>query len=363
MTDERQQAGRQRFIVVAGIAAAAILGGIIGAVLAPRSRASAEHTIAPVIRIERAAPPTFSVADLVEKACPAVVSIEMPESASAAARPAKAATAGAQPRLTGFFVASDGRILAPGAGLPDDGSVAVLLSDGRRLDAARAGFDPNSGLAVLKVDGSDFPTLSLADQSFARVGDLSIALAAPNGSGCLMAPAMVSSNFVVDGGGARSYVRLTPDLGADMAGAPLLDQEGRVVGIAGIGLSGGPGEDTNAALPAAIAAPIVSELLRSGAPAPDRAGMEVSDITPAVAARLGDPRQRGAFVSIIAKGSSADKAGLMAGDVVVSAAGNPIASASELARALDGAFGTTPLDVVRRGAGVRITLKLPPQAQ
>jgi serine protease Do len=357
VTDERQQARGPRLIVAAGIVAAAILGGIVGAALAPRSHGSAEHAIAPVIRIERTAPPTFSVADLVEKTCPAVVSIETTESASAAAKVAKAATAVARPGLTGFFVASDGRILAPGADLPDNGAVAVLLSDGRRFGATRAGFDPVSGLAVLKVDGSDFPTLSLADQSFARVGDLGIALATPNGSGCLAAPAMVSSDFVVEGGGSRSYVRFTPALGADMAGAPILDQEGRVVGIAGIG------SDTNAALPAAIAAPVVSALLRSGAPAPDRAGMEVSDITPAVAARLGDPRQRGAFVSLIAGGSPADQAGLMAGDVVIAAAGSPIASASELARALDGASGATSLDVVRRGTAITITLKLSPRTE
>ena len=168
---------------------------------------------------------------------------------------------------------------------------------------------------------------------------------------------LVSSDFVVEGGGSRSYVRFTPALGADMAGAPILDQEGRVVGIAGIG------SDTNAALPAAIAAPVVSALLRSGAPAPDRAGMEVSDITPAVAARLGDPRQRGAFVSLIAGGSPADQAGLMAGDVVIAAAGSPIASASELARALDGASGATSLDVVRRGTAITITLKLSPRTE
>lgn len=366
MTEASQQAGRQRLAVAAGIAMAAILGGIVGAVLAPRNQGSPEHPIAPVIRIERTTAPTFSVADIVEKACPAVVSIvPMPTTVdtSGPAKAGRAADQPAQPRLSGFFVASDGRIVTSGAGLPDTGPITVFLSDGRQLDGARAGFDPVSGLAIIKVEGGDFPSLSLADQSFARVGDFNVALSTPNGSGCIAAPSMVSSDFVADGGGTRSYVRLTPDIGAAMMGAPLLDQDGRVVGIAGLGLSSGTGDDPNAVLPAAIAAPIVSELLRSGTVAQDRAGIEVSDLAPAVAARLGDPRQRGAFISLVARGSPADEAGLMAGDVVIAAAGSPIASASELARALDRASGTTGLDVARRGRQMTMTLKLPPRSQ
>lgn len=338
-----------------------LIGGTIGAGLWPATKQGAErHVIEPVIRVVRSAATTDSLADMVERSCPAVVAIRTSvtdDPAKASGSKSGQATGGGPLLLAGFFVSPDGIVLTRDAGLPSEGTITVLLNDGRQIPATRAAADPVSGLTLLKVEGSGFAVLGFAGPDFPRVGEWGIALSSPNGTGCAAMPAMISSDFIADGGGLWSYVRVRPELADQPSGTPVLDSNGHVLGIGGMNIPGDKGFSTSLLLPAGIASGITSELLRSSTLQQNGFGLEIGDVTPGLAARLGDARQRGAVISLVQVGSPADRAGLLAGDVVLAANGGPVASASELVRILDAGQDRIALQILRGAVKLDVDLE------
>jgi len=367
-------------LLLTGAVALALVGGgtVIGATLWPRMVTVEQHVIAPAVRAVARNRDADTVPDLIDAACPAVVAIE-PQRAPVPAPTPKHARKG-KPKLTpqdepparlaGFIVSADGSVLTSTAFLPEEGALFVLLNDGRRLEAARVGTDAASGLALLKLSGSDFPSLPLAGEGFPRTGEWALALSTPFGSGCVAAPGLVSADFVAEQGRQRSYVRVAPALATALAGAPVIGADGQVMGMAGLGVhppgeaapNSPPSPDASMLLPASAMARVLSELLRNGQTAPNPLGLYADDLAPGLANRLGLARQRGAVVTMVTPGSPADRAGVRAGDVIVSVGGAPIAGASELARALDAGGGKVQIDVTRQSDRLTFTLISEPDA-
>jgi serine protease Do len=361
-----------RLLLTGLVALALVVAGVaIGATLWPRMVTVERHVIAPAVRAVTR--DSGSVADLVDADCPAVVAIEPADPIIPLATDMKNERKSAHgnravdlppPRLAGFLVSADGSVLTSTAFLPTTGDLTVLINDGRRLNATRVGADPVSGLALLKLEGSDFPFLQLATAGFPRTGDSALALSSPNGSGCFANAGGISADFVAEQGSQRGYLRMAPAIPAALAGTPVAGADGRVLGIAGLGLTLDGGDTANTAatedasllLPASTASRVLSELLRNGQPTPNPLGLYVEDLTTALASRLGATRQRGAVVMIITPGSPASGAGVRAGDIIVSVNGAPIAGASELARAMNPGDDEVTVDILRRTG--RITLKI-----
>jgi S1-C subfamily serine protease len=354
-------AGMKILAIGLGCALSGLVGGLVATSLSPRTDAAGNRGVEPIVRIVRAEASTPGLADMVDKACPAIVTIVGTQPADpgpASIRAGRSTNRNGKPPVTaGIIVSADGQILTIGKGLPADGTVTVLTNDGQRLDATRGPVDEASGLALIKIDARDLATLDFDDPGFPRIGDWGIGLASLNGAGCTASPAMISSDFIADGATQQSYVRVSPGGEAQIQGAPFLSPDGRIVGIFGLAngsVSGkvGKGQIPTQApgrlIPAGAAARIASELLRTGAFPHDRFGIQIGDVTPVLAARLGDVRQQGPFISLVEAGSPAERAGLAAGDVVLLVDGNPVSSASELARALDTDSLNVTLSVLRR---------------
>jgi serine protease Do len=344
-----------------------VAGDLIGAIVWPRAVKVEQRVVAPAINAVAFTPVIERLGDMVAQNCPAVVAIEQdgpaPDTADDLAASNTAMPAGgAAPvhRATGFLVSNDGYVLASADQLSDQGAVRILLNDGRTLGATQSGRDPISGLALLKADGTSLPFLKFAASAFPRVGDWAVAVSSPNGSGCVVATGAVASDSLAEQDRLRIYARVTPGLAAGTMGAPLLNMEGDVIGVVGLGAQAGAPDRASTVLPAAIASPILSELLRSGKPADNRFGIVADDLLPTLATRMGADRQRGAMVSLIDEGSPADKNGLRAGDLILAVAGSPISGASELARALDTDEDSLSLDVLRRAKKLTISLQAPP---
>ncbi len=353
---------RRLLLRVAGAVALvlALMAGaaFMGATLWPRVVRVEQHVIAAPVN---AAPPgdgSDTLPGLIQRSCPAVVAIEQVDNAPAGHGNVAAAPGqdGPPRRMTGFFISADGYVATSARALSEQGPVRVLLNDGRSFDATRGGRDPVSGLALLKIDASGLTFLEFADARFPRVGEQGMALASPNGTGCVAAAGMISADFLAGQPGLWSYIEIRPVLEPDFIGAPFLNAGGRVVGIAGLGPPSADSADESRLLPAGIAARIASELLRNGNPAVNRAGIVADDLVPELAARAGIDRQGGAMVSLIREGSPAARAGLKAGDIVLSASGAPISGASELSRALDTNDRVISLDVLRRARRIILTL-------
>jgi serine protease DegQ len=248
-------------------------------------------------------------------------------------------------------VSADGWLVTT-ASMKTAGQMHAVFGDGRQAAISEVRIDPISGLAIAKSDAGDLPPVEMADQAFPRVGDFGFALQSPSGNGCTSSVAMISGDFLADGGGPVSYVRASSGPAALPAGAPFLNGDGQAVAVA-ISDPAVPG----AMLPAAIAGIVVDELIR-GSPSPSIAfGFRSTDFSPGVAARVSNARLRGAGVALVQPGSAADKAGLQAGDVVVAVGSSPVSSASELGRSLDAAANKASLTIMRGDR--RMTMTIP----
>ncbi|MFA6117564.1 MAG: trypsin-like peptidase domain-containing protein [Sphingomonas sp.] len=339
-------------------------GSLIGATIWPRVVKVEQRVVAPAMNAAGFTPAIENLADMIGQRCPAIVAIRQD------AQPTGTGTKAALPlergpqvahqtmpaTLAGFLVSADGYLVTDSDGLADQDDIHVLLNDGRVLDAARVGSDPISGLALLRVEATGLPFLRFSTSNFPRVGEWAVALASPNGSGCAAALATISTDSLAEHADLRTYVRVRPVLEPALAGAALLNLNGDVVGIVGLGGQADDPDLASSVLTAATAGRIVSGLLRNTQPTNNRFGIVADDLLPALASRLGVDGQRGAVVSLIEKGSPADKGGLHAGDLILGVSGAPISGASELARALDTSEDALSLDVVR--ASKRLTISL-----
>ncbi|HJP70074.1 MAG TPA: PDZ domain-containing protein [Sphingomicrobium sp.] len=321
-------------VVVIAFAAAAA-GGLIGRGLAPSSSGTATQSAVPgrpIVQIVRT--PNFpSLAETIDRTCPSV---------------ARVAAADGKLSAPAFAVSADGWLVST-APASSSTQLQAIFGDGRKAAITEVRSDPVSGLVIVHADVTGIPVLTFADQVFARVGDFGFSLESPNGSGCSAQVTMIGSDFLVDALAKGIYLRLQPQSSPPPPGAPYLGADGLVLGIS-------TGAQDNSILPAPIAALIVNELIRNNMSPVASFGFRAIDFTPELGARIGGSR-RGAGVALVEQGSSAFKAGLQAGDTIVSVDGSPVASESELSRALDAVTGsTTTLQIDRGTQQLSITL-------
>jgi serine protease Do len=316
-------------------------GAVIGANLWPRVVQIRERVVAPIrARAAPAATGIDALPDLVQQVCPAIAAVQGP---------------GVTDGTAGFLISRDGYVVTSGASVSKATSIQVVTSDGTSRDATLVGADPLTGIALLKTDGSGLPALDFADPNFPRVGQWGIALTAPNGSGCIIGAGLISRDFIAEGGGPATYVRLRPALDAAFVGGPVVGPGGQVIGVALPAPSGD--SDPVQVLPAASAQRVASELMRTGKLAANRFGFAAEDVTPVLASRLGLQGAQGAVVSVLRPNSPAGRAGLKAGDIVLSVDDTPISSASELGRALDTDARKVALEVQRRDRRLTLTVQ------
>jgi S1-C subfamily serine protease len=322
------------------IVAAVIVAALGGAYLArsftptgqPEEQAQRQQR-RPIIQIVRPQPGLPSVADLVANLWPSIAAIS-PAGASGST-------------TSGFAVSPDGWVLVANSGLPL-GDLELHFAGGPAFAVTDRHADAVSGLTLLKTEATGLRPIRFADQAFPRVGDFGFALRNPAAAGCSAQAAMIASDFLTDGGAPSAYIRLQP-MGEDLpAGAPFISGTGEVIGIVS-GLA-------NTVIPGDVVADIVDELLRGGLSPTVHFGFRAEDFDTSLAGRLSEARSTGTAVSIVQPKTPAARAGLQAGDIVVAVNGSPVASASELGRALDGAGKSASLDISR--GDERLTLSI-----
>ena len=341
--------GSLRAALLGGALLVIVLGGaVVARFLSPtqqplRHQPAAPSQTRPIVQIVRQQPGLPDLAELIDRLCPSVAII-VPHGSDPAAKTQDAAPA----RASAY--SSDGWLVTSAAGLPPMPMDAVF-GDGRRVSLNDIRSDPVSGLAIVKADSAAVP-LAFSDQAFPRVGQFGLALATPVGSGCSAAASMIGSDFLADGANRTAYVRMQPAPDDWAAGTPLFAPDGRVLGI---GTDGPPG----ALIPAPIASVIIDELIRNSLSAPTNFGFRTVDYAAPFSSRLGDVRS-GAGVALVQPGSSAEKAGLKAGDVITAVDDSPVSSASELSRLLDAETGSAKLTVQRGSDQVQLTVRRKP---
>jgi serine protease Do len=250
------------------------------------------------------------------------------------------------------IVIGSGRVLTNAHNVRHD-QVTVTFADGRRADGRVAAADGDLDIAVIEVDTGDTPPIEWAgDTAAPPIGRSVLALANPAGRGLRVTPGFVSST-------ARSFrgprgrriagaIEHTAPLPRGSSGGPLVDTDGRLLGINSVRLDGG----LILALPADEVLRERAEALGRGE-APKRFRLGVAIAPPRVARKLrravGLPERDGVLVRAVEEGSAADRAGIERGDLIVSAGGGELERIDVLYEALDAAraSGSIELTIVR----------------
>ena len=245
---------------------------------------------------------------------------------------------------SGFLVSRDGYILTNNHVVGDADRVTVTLTDHRVYKARVIGGDPSTDVAVIKIEGTNLPSVVLGDDSTARVGDWVVAVGNPLGLDFTVTAGIVSakgrSRSDLPGliGGTYSitdFLQTDAAINPGNSGGPLVNTRGEVIGInSAIASRTGYFSGYGFAIPISLARSVMDDLIKHGRVRAPVLGVAIDEVTPADAQVAGLPRIAGVMVRGFspAEGSPAEKAGLEAGDVIVAADGRPVDRVSTLQR-------------------------------
>ena len=241
--------------------------------------------------------------------------------------------------------------------------IEVTLKDGRRLRAELVGSDSETDVAVLRIPGGDLTAVPLANSDELRVGDFVVAIGNPFGLGQTVTSGIVSALGRTGLGieGYENFIQTDASINPGNSGGPLVNLRGELVGIntAILAPSGG-NVGIGFAIPANMARVIMEQILEHGEVRRGLFGVGAQDLTPELAQALGLSNLRGAVIAQIEPNSSAARAGLTVGDVVVRVNGRDVGSGADLRNQLGLLRVNSKVDltVVRDGRTLSVSARL-----
>jgi Do/DeqQ family serine protease len=253
--------------------------------------------------------------------------------------------------------AARGYVLTNNHVIKDAEQVVVTLKDRRQFRAKLVGTDPGTDVAVLQIEATGLSALKFGDSDALSVGDYVIAIGNPFGIGQTVTSGIVSalgrSGLSVEG--YEDFIQTDASINPGNSGGALVNLRGELVGIntAIIGPAGG-NVGIGFAVPSAMARAVMDQIVRYGEVRRGRLGIEMVDLTPELAKKLGVSFLDGAAIASVQPGSPAEKAGLRQGDVITAMNGRTVRNAAELRARL----GLTPVGDraelrIHRGGGTR----------
>ncbi len=270
---------------------------------------------------------------------------------------------------SGFIISEDGYVLTNNHVVENATRVTVRLTDKREFEAEVVGRDPNTDVAVLKVDGEGLPTVRLGRSDELQIGDWVLALGYPMSLGETVTAGIVSAKGRSIGIMQRNedaaaplehFIQTDAAINPGNSGGPLVNLRGEVIGInTAIASPTGAYAGYGFAVPVELAQRVAEDLIRHGAVRRPKLGVQIKDVQPADVEVFGLSGARGAVVAAVPEGPAKD-AGIELGDVIVALDGEPLQDTGDLmervARRQPGERVT--LDVVRYGETQRVTLRL-----
>lgn len=233
---------------------------------------------------------------------------------------------------TAFFVTKDGYMLTNYHVIEGADNVTVTLNDRRELDAKVIGVDERTDVAVLKVEGSDFPALPIGSSDKLKVGEPVLAIGSPFGFDYSASAGIVSAKSRnVSRDTTVPFIQTDVALNPGNSGGPLFNQTGEVVGINSRIFSGTGGYmGLSFSIPMEVAMDIYQQLRSNGTVVRPYLGVFPQDIDRNLADAYGLAKPQGALIIKVSPESPADKAGLKAGDIVLIYNGSAIDTSATL---------------------------------
>ena len=234
---------------------------------------------------------------------------------------------------SGFFISADGYAVTNNHVVDRAEEVEVQTDDGKTYSAKVIGTDPRTDLALIKVDGKNFPFAKLAGHA-PRIGDWVLAVGNPFGLSSTVTAGIVSARGRDIGAGPYDdFLQIDAPVNKGNSGGPTFDIDGNVVGVnTAIFSPSGGNVGIAFAIPASTVDSVVTQLRDKGSVTRGWIGVQIQPVTKDIADSMGLKNTDGALVAEPAPNSPAVKAGIQSGDVIVAVNGERIANARELSR-------------------------------
>ena len=231
---------------------------------------------------------------------------------------------------SGFIVDAEGYIVTNNHVIEDADEIRVILKDEAEYDATIVGRDPNTDLALIKIqDGDQLPVMPLGDSDDLKVGQWVMAIGSPFGLEQTVTAGIVSAKGRVIGSGPYDdFIQTDASINPGNSGGPLLNMRGEVVGINTAIIASGQG--IGFAIPINMAKGIIAQLKESGEVTRGWLGVGIQPLSEEMREYYGLDENQGVLVSQVFPGDPADKAGIQPQDVIVSVDGEQISDARDL---------------------------------
>jgi len=264
---------------------------------------------------------------------------------------------------SGVIVDTEGVILTNNHVVEDADEIAVTLSDEREYDAEIVGTDPASDLAVIKLTDppKDLEALPFGDSASLRLGEAVLAIGNPFGVGQTVTLGIVSAKGrtnvrIVD---YADFIQTDAAINPGNSGGALVNMRGELIGIntAILSRSGGY-QGIGFAIPSNMVSTLMGDLLDDGKVSRGFLGVFIQDLSSQLAEAMGvDPNTKGVVVSDVMEDGPADKAGIVAGDVILTVDGTPVDSAARLRLVIAGKGGDKGVKITLLRDGKRKTVR------
>jgi serine protease Do len=266
---------------------------------------------------------------------------------------------------TGMIIDAQGHILTDYHVVGGASEIKVLLADGSEYTGKVVGTDPKTDLAVIKISADKpLPHVTFGDSDKVEVGEWVVAIGHPRGLDETVTQGIISAKHrtgIMDPSSYQDYLQTDAAINPGNSGGPLLDLEGKVIGInAAIASQSGGFEGIGFAIPSNMALHIATALITHGKVERGWLGVTIQDLTPELAKKFSLVNPKGALIADVLKGSPADKGGLKRGDVILSYRGKSVPDSGVLRNEV----ANTPvgddaeLTVWREGKQQELTIKV-----
>lgn len=260
---------------------------------------------------------------------------------------------------SGVIMQSNGFIMTNHHVIDGADQILVLLYDGRTAAAVVVGTDPETDLAVLKINASQLQPISIGDPAQARIGDVVLAIGNPFGVGQTVTQGIVSATQR-NGIGLNTFenfIQTDADINPGNSGGALVDVYGNLLAINTASLNQSGSAGISFAIPADTAEKVLEDIIQYGHVIRGWLGMDAFPLTPQVSKQLNLTVNHGLLVRGVFNGGPSHRAGIRANDIVISINGAPVTdrhtSVSQIANVMPGK--TIELEILRQGKTFKVT--------
>jgi serine protease DegQ len=262
---------------------------------------------------------------------------------------------------SGVIVSREGYILTNDHVVEGVTDIQVTFSDGRTLAGKIVGTDPDTDLAVVRVNASGFTPITFGSSDSARVGDIVLAIGDPFSVGQTVTMGIISATGREIGAANPfgNFIQTDAAINPGNSGGALVDTNGNLIGINTLIFSRSGGyQGIGFAIPVSLAKKVMEQIIETGSVTRGWFGVEVADVSVELAESLGLKGTRGAIIGAIERGSPAERGGMKLGDVIVAVNGAAVANSSATLTAIASVppGKSVPVKVLRRNQEVNLDI-------